>query len=66
MDTIICPHCGSNRVARVLYEISEIDENLQDLIDKEEIFLGGCMILPNSFNYYCINCQSEIYLEEEK
>lgn len=66
MDTIICPHCGSNRVARVLYGISEIDENLQDLIDKEEILLGGCMILPNSFNYYCINCQSEICLEEEK
>ena len=66
MDTIICPHCGSNRVARVLYGISEIDENLQDLIDKEEILLGGCMILSNSFNYYCINCQSEIYLEEEK
>ena len=66
MDTIICPHCGSNKVARVLYGISEIDENLQDLIDKEEILLGGCMILPNSFNYYCINCQSEIYLEEEK
>ena len=66
METIICPHCGSNRVARVLYGISEIVENLQDLIDKEEILLGGCMILPNSFNYYCINCQSEIYLEEEK
>ena len=66
MNRAICPSCGSNRVAKVLYGISEIDKDLQDLIDEEKILLGGCMILPNSFNYYCINCQSEIYLEEEK
>lgn len=66
MDRPICPHCGSNRVARVLYGISEIDEELQELIDYEKVLLGGCMILPNSFNYYCINCQNEIYLEEDK
>ena len=66
MDTITCPNCGSNKVAKVLYGISEIDEELQELIDSEKVLLGGCMILPNSFNYYCVNCQSEIYLEEEK
>jgi hypothetical protein len=46
--------------------INNFTQQYGDLIDKEEILLGGCMILPNSFNYYCINCQSEIYLEEEK
>lgn len=66
MNIEICPNCGSNRVAKVLHGISKIDEDLQELIDEEKVLLGGCMILPNSFNYYCINCQSEIYLEEEK
>jgi len=57
---MICPHCGSERVAKVLYGINEIDEKLQEEIDSERVLLGGCVRLPRSFDYYCIACQREI------
>jgi len=60
-----CPHCGSDRVAKALYGVNEIDDTLQEEINEEKVLLGGCMRLPHSFDYYCINCQREIYLKEE-
>jgi len=62
---MICPHCGSEIVAKALYGLTEIDETLQEEIDSEKILLGGCVKLPSSFDYYCIKCQREIYLKEE-
>lgn len=63
---IKCLHCGFEPVSELLYGIQEIDEKLQKDIDERKVLLGGCSILKDSPKWFCSNCHTEYYLENEE
>jgi hypothetical protein len=48
-----CPACGSRRVARILYGLYELNEELE-----RKFLLGGCiMITGKSPRWACVDCR---------
>lgn len=56
---IICPHCGSEWIADILYGEPAFDDELEELLEKGEIHLGGCCIFPDSPKYHCNDCKKD-------
>lgn len=56
---IVCPNCGSEDVARIMYGLPLYDEALKNALEKGEICLGGCCIDPDSPAYHCNKCDEE-------
>lgn len=54
---IICPHCGSEWIADILYGEPVFDDELSEALEKGRIHLGGCCIFRNSPKYHCNNCK---------
>ena len=54
-----CPDCGG-RLLPIVYGYPPTE--LLEQADREEIFLGGCVIPPNPANYHCIDCSHEFDL----
>ena len=56
---IICPHCGSEWIADILYGEPAFDDVLNEALEKGEIHLGGCCIFRDSPKYHCNDCKKD-------
>lgn len=56
-----CPVCGSTtRIGKILYGLPDGSEELMRRCENEEVYLGGCMILPGYPKFHCFECDSNI------
>jgi hypothetical protein len=53
----VCPHCGSNKVANILYGYP--GEDAMAAADQGEVVLGGCCVSSDDPNRACTVCGSE-------
>nr|WP_289039390.1 hypothetical protein [uncultured Allobacillus sp.] len=57
-----CPACDSTDVIPIVY--GEPDSYLAMESDEGKVLLGGCVVMPNSPEYHCQNCENEWTREE--
>ncbi|MBR7554002.1 hypothetical protein ACFFJI_02440 [Allobacillus sp. GCM10007491] len=57
-----CPACDSTDVIPIVY--GEPDYHLASEADEGKVILGGCVVMPNSPEYHCRNCEKEWNREE--
>lgn len=55
----ICPRCGSNHTAQILWGLPAITEDLEKKLEDKEIVLGGCCITENDPTHHCIKCKKD-------
>jgi hypothetical protein len=55
-DKVLCPSCGSNDCAEILYGLPIFDRKLERAIDKKEVVLGGCMVEEGAPSRRCNAC----------
>ena len=63
---IVCPKCGGEDVAHILYGFPLYDEALKNALEKGEIHLGGCCIDPDSPAYHCNECDEEFGIYDDR
>ena len=49
-----CPHCGSRRIAAVVYGLPDMTDRMAERIDDGKLILGGCM--PRGIYWKCGRC----------
>lgn len=57
----ICPACGSDRIADILYGYPAFSDKLEEEIKKGHIVLGGCIVTGNDPAWKCLKCGLDIY-----
>lgn len=56
-----CPNCGSKNLAKILYGLIAVDEELEEKIDNGKIKLGGCCVTNYDPKFECNDCHAQIY-----
>jgi len=56
-----CPHCGSSRVADILYGYPAFSEALEQDLAAGRITLGGCCVSDDDPVWRCTACRTDIY-----
>ena len=56
-----CPHCGSNRIANILYGYPAYSEELEADRASGRITLGGCYVSNDDPVWQCADCRIKIY-----
>ena len=51
-----CPKCGSKRVAPILYGMPAFNEEMEQKLKKEKLYIGGCCISDINPEYHCFGC----------
>lgn len=54
---IICPKCQSTNIAYIIYGEPAFDDELNEALEKGEIYLGGCCYYNDSPKYHCNDCK---------
>ena len=54
---IICPKCQSTNIACIVYGEPAFDDELNEALEKGEIYLGGCCYYSDSPKYHCNDCK---------
>lgn len=52
----VCPHCGSDNVAKYLWGYPAFDEKLEQDLKEGRIVLGGCCLHGKDPEYHCNQC----------
>ena len=60
----ICPKCGSNKIAPILYGLPQFSPVLRQKIRENKIVLGGCCVSNDSPSWKCVACNTVIYKME--
>ena len=55
-----CPKCGSGRVAPILYGMAVCDEEMEQQLKTEKLYLGGCCVSDMQPTYHCFQCKKDI------
>lgn len=66
MANRICPRCGGNHTARILWGMPAWSKELEKEIKEEKIKLDGCMISYPMAKYHCFDCDEHILFETSK
>jgi hypothetical protein len=61
---VVCPECGSDIIADILYGLPAFSPSLEKEIDDQEIVLGGCGVSGNDPAWVCAACNTFIYRME--
>lgn len=59
MKRPMCPFCGSEKSARILYGYPVFSEQLKRDLELGKVILGGCVISGNDPEWRCLDCSSE-------
>jgi hypothetical protein len=51
-----CLHCGSERIAKILWGMPIDSEELERDIERGRIVLGGCLVGENDPEWQCVDC----------
>jgi hypothetical protein len=60
-EPLICPECGSERIATYLYGKVFDDPELSKDIKDGKIVLGGCILMRVNPKWQCTDCLIKIY-----
>jgi len=52
----MCMQCKSANVAEIIYGLCDVDDELEQAINKKEIILGGCLIGSDDPKWCCNDC----------
>ncbi len=55
----VCPKCGSNHVARILYGLPADSDELKRELDAKRSVLGGCVVTDDDPEWHCNECRRE-------
>lgn len=61
---IQCPMCGSKKVARILYGLIDVDDELWEQKCAGKIVFGGCCVEPTT--HHCNKCKFEFTPSKKK
>jgi len=62
----VCPVCGSERVAEILWGMPAFSEDLQKDLDAGKIVLGGSCLIGDEPTWQCADCGTDFYLKPAK
>jgi hypothetical protein len=51
-----CIHCGSTRIAEILYGLPAFSDELQERLNQGSVVLGGCMVSEDNPKWACADC----------
>ena len=54
-----CIKCGSSRVAPILYGMPAFSEELEEKLNNEKLYLGGCCLTGADPKYHCFKCKKD-------
>lgn len=55
-DMVRCPKCGSQKIAPILYGMPVSDEEMEERINNQELYLGGCCVSDLDPQFHCFEC----------
>ncbi len=55
-----CSKCGSKRIAPILYGMPAFDEEMEQQLNNEQLYLGGCCVSAWDPKYHCFECGKDI------
>jgi hypothetical protein len=61
MTTPECPYCNSTKTVEITYGLVDIPE----LNGPDDVYLGGCVINPDSPDRHCNNCGKDYGIFDE-
>ncbi len=61
-----CPHCGSKKVAKILYGLPAFSKELEKELKEGKTVLGGCVVTDCDPTWQCTDCKTRIYQEKLK
>ena len=61
-----CPNCNSPRIAKILYGMPEVGDELDKALMEGKIVLGGCEILEDEPDHKCVVCDAFIFSKTGK
>jgi len=56
-----CPHCGSNRIANILYGYPVFSDELEADRAAGRVTLGGCYVSDDDPVWQCADCRTKIH-----
>jgi len=56
-----CPHCGSLRIAEILYGYVDFSEKLKNELKAGRTTLGECCVIDDDPVWQCVDCAAKIY-----
>ena len=60
----ICTHCGSSRIANILYGLPGFSKELREDLDEGRVVLGGCMVSEDNPKWACADCGARYSAEK--
>lgn len=55
-EDLLCPSCGSESIATILYGLPAMSKKLEKAIENLEITLGGCLVYDEAPQWICNRC----------
>lgn len=55
-----CPKCGSKRIAPILYGMPAFNEEMEQKLNDERLYLGGCCITNANPTFHCFECKNNV------
>ena len=59
-----CPRCNSLKIAKILWGMPNMDEELRHALNTGEIILGGCCISEYNPEWQCVDCETKLFIKE--
>ena len=56
-----CPNCNSPRLAKILYGLPKLSEDLESELKEGKVVLGGCCVSDQDPDYKCMDCNALIF-----
>jgi hypothetical protein len=60
---IVCPRCGSDAVAEILYGLPAFSPELEMELDAGRLVLGGCTVWDGRADLSCTACGLEFWAD---
>ena len=58
-DSPVCPKCNSTNVAKYLWGLRLLDDQLERDIEEGRVILGGCVVCVDDPKFHCNDCKHD-------
>lgn len=62
----VCPKCGSENIASIMYGLPLMNDKLKERIDAGEIVLGGCVLHDYDSMNHCNKCKTSFGRRQQR
>ena len=59
LDSPVCPKCNSTNVAKYLWGLRLLDDQLERDIEEGRVILGGCVVSVDDPKFHCNDCKHD-------